>query len=33
MGKGECYNEIKEIAKNETNIKIHGYVENGLKKK
>ena len=32
MGKGECYNEIKEIAKNETNIKIHGYVENGLKK-
>mgnify|MGYP001315504716 FL=1 len=32
VGKGSCYKMIKSISKNNKNIKIYGYLENGLKK-
>ncbi len=32
VGKGSCYEELKSIAKDNNNIKIYGYLENGLKK-
>jgi len=32
VGKGSCYKMIKYIAKNNRNVKIYGYLENGLKK-
>ena len=32
VGKGSCYKMMKSIAKNNRNVKIYGYLENGLKK-
>lgn len=32
VGKGKCYEALKSISKKHNNVKIYGYLENGLKK-